>query len=81
MKCLARELLETLKAERLVLEWRSWQRTRAAVFVAIQEVLENLPQKYPDDDYGFTTVLPATVYTFYDMALHALQGTAATLIV
>ncbi len=31
--------------------WRSQQQTRAAVFVAIQEVLENLPQKYSDDDY------------------------------
>jgi type I restriction enzyme R subunit len=51
VKRLARELLDTLKAERLVLEWRSRQQTRAAVFVAIQEVLENLPQKYSDDDY------------------------------
>ncbi len=51
VKRLARELLDTLKAERLVLEWRSRQQTRAAVLVAIQEVLENLPQKYSDDDY------------------------------
>jgi type I restriction enzyme R subunit len=51
VKRLARELLDTLKAERLVLEWRSRQQTRAAVFVAIQNVLENLPQKYSDDDY------------------------------
>ena len=34
-----------------MLEWRSRQQTRAAVLVAIQEVLENLPQKYSDDDY------------------------------
>ncbi len=51
VKRLARELLDTLKAERLVLEWRSRQATRAGVLVAIQEVLENLPQKYSDDDY------------------------------
>jgi type I restriction enzyme R subunit len=51
VKRLARELLDTLKAERLVLEWRSRQQTRAAVLVAIQEVLENLPEKYSDDDY------------------------------
>ncbi len=31
--------------------WRSRQQARAAVFVAIQNVLENLPQKYSDDDY------------------------------
>jgi hypothetical protein len=35
VKRLARELLDTLKAERLVLEWRSRQQTYAAVFVAI----------------------------------------------
>ena len=31
--------------------WRSRQQTRVAVFVAIQEMLENLPQKYSGDDY------------------------------
>ena len=51
VKRLARELFDTLKVERLVLEWRSRQQARAAVLVAIQEVLENLPQKYSDDDY------------------------------
>ena len=50
VKRIARELLDTLKAERLVLEWRSRQQTRAAVLVAIQEVLENLPSSYTDDD-------------------------------
>ncbi len=29
----------------------SRQQTRAAVSVAIQEVLKNLPQKYSEDDY------------------------------
>ncbi len=52
VKRLARELLDTLKAERLVLEWRSRQQTRAAVLVAIQEVLENLPQKYSNEEYN-----------------------------
>lgn len=51
VKRIARELLDTLNAERLVLEWRGRQQTRAAVLVAIQEVLENLPQKYSDDAY------------------------------
>jgi type I restriction enzyme R subunit len=32
-------------------EWRNRQQTRAAVFVAIQEVLKNLPQEYSNDDY------------------------------
>jgi type I restriction enzyme, R subunit len=52
VKRLAQQLLDTLQAERLVLEWRSRQQTRAAVLVAIQEVLENLPQKYSDEEYN-----------------------------
>ena len=40
MKRLARELLDTLKAERLVLEWRSRQRTSATVFVMTKSIEE-----------------------------------------
>ncbi len=54
MNCIARKLLDTLKAERLVLPQvaqpaAAWR--RAAVLVAIQEVSENLPPIYSDDDY------------------------------
>ena len=44
-------LLDTLKAERLVLEWRSKQQTRAAVRVTIKRALEDLPRAYTDDLY------------------------------
>jgi type I restriction enzyme R subunit len=72
VKRLARELLDTLKAERLVLEWRSRQQTRAAVFVTIQEVPENLPQKYSDEDYR---VKCETVYQHvYDLYYGAGQS-------
>ena len=50
VKRLARELLDTLKAERLLLEWRSRQKTHSTVLMAIQEVLEHLPSKHFDDD-------------------------------
>ncbi len=43
VKRIARNLLRILKEEKLVLDWRKSQRTRAAVRVAIEEALDNLP--------------------------------------
>jgi type I restriction enzyme R subunit len=51
VKKVAQELLDTLKAERLVLDWRKKQQTRAAVQVSIEQILENLPPAYGDDLY------------------------------
>lgn len=42
----ARELLETLKKSKLVLDWRKKQQARAAVRVAIEQQLEHLPKAY-----------------------------------
>ena len=47
VKQVARELLETLKREKLVLDWRKRQQTRAQVKVTIEECLDRgLPEKY-----------------------------------
>lgn len=46
VKEVARELLETLKKEKLVLDWRKKQETRAAVMIAIEESLDTLPEEY-----------------------------------
>jgi len=51
VKSVARELLDTLKAERLVLDWRKQQRTRAAVQLTIEQTLDKLPQIYTADLY------------------------------
>jgi type I restriction enzyme R subunit len=51
VKRVAESLLELLKREKLVLDWRKEQRTRAAVQVAVQEVLDELPEKYDTDLY------------------------------
>jgi type I restriction enzyme R subunit len=51
VKKVARSLLELLKREKFVLDWRKEQRTRAAVQVAVQEVLDELPEKYDADLY------------------------------
>lgn len=43
VKAIARQLLKTLKEEKLVLDWRKKQQTRAAVKLAIEEILDKLP--------------------------------------
>jgi type I restriction-modification system DNA methylase subunit len=49
----ARHPLDTLKAEKLVLDWRKQQRTRAAVRVTIETLLdENLPPAYETTLYN-----------------------------
>ncbi|MCI0398386.1 MAG: DUF3387 domain-containing protein, partial [Chloroflexi bacterium] len=52
VKDAARELLDTLRAEKLVLDWRKRQQTRAAVQLAIEELLDTrLPAAYDSDLY------------------------------
>jgi type I restriction enzyme R subunit len=51
VKKLARELLGTLKKEKLVLDWRKRQQSRAAVLVSIEYALDGLPPSYSQDTY------------------------------
>lgn len=44
VKKVAGVLLETLKREKLVLDWRKRQQSRAAVKLTIDEILDQLPQ-------------------------------------
>ena len=47
VKKAARDLLEALKREKLVLDWRKFQRSRAAVKISIEDVLdEGLPESF-----------------------------------
>lgn len=46
VKRVAAELLAILKREKLVLDWRKEQQTRAAVRMAVEETLDRLPDKY-----------------------------------
>lgn len=46
VKLVAEELLTVLKREKLVLDWRKEQQTRAAVRVTVEETLDRLPDKY-----------------------------------
>ncbi len=51
VKKVSRVLLQTLKEERLVLDWRKKQQGRAAVRLAIEETLDRLPRSYRPKRY------------------------------
>jgi type I restriction enzyme R subunit len=52
VKQVARVLLQTLKTEKLVLDWRKRQDTKASVEVAIKDILDKLPESYTADLYN-----------------------------
>lgn len=51
VKKVAKALLEKLKQEKLVLDWRKQQTTRAMVFTTIQDILDQLPRTYTKELY------------------------------
>ena len=52
VKSVAHKLLEKLKREKLVLDWRKRQQTRADVFLTIQNILdEGLPESYAKPEF------------------------------
>jgi type I restriction enzyme, R subunit len=51
VKRVAESLLELLKREKLVLDWRKEQRARAGVRLAVEEQLDKLPEKFTTDLY------------------------------
>jgi len=52
VKQIARDLLATLKREKLVLDWRKKQQAKAAVRLAIEETLDQLPESYTTELYA-----------------------------
>jgi type I restriction enzyme R subunit len=51
IKKVAKELLSTLKQEKLVLDWRRRQQSKAAVKMAIEDILDRLPESYSAEAY------------------------------
>jgi type I restriction enzyme, R subunit len=51
VKKVAKQLLETLKQEKLVLDWKKRQATRAAVRYTIETMLDQLPRIYTPEIY------------------------------
>jgi type I restriction enzyme R subunit len=52
VKRVAEELLTILKRDKLVIDWRKEQRTRAGVRVAVEETLDRLPDKFTRQIYA-----------------------------
>lgn len=52
VKTVADDLLATLKRSKLVLDWRKQQATRAAVRVAVEETLDELPAAFTRQIYA-----------------------------
>ncbi len=51
VKKVARDLLQTLKREKLVLDWRKRQQARASVRVTVEEKLDELPDAFNENIY------------------------------
>jgi type I restriction enzyme R subunit len=51
VKKVAKELLQKLKSEKLVLDWKKKQATRAAVRYTVETVLDELPRTYTPEIY------------------------------
>lgn len=68
IKLASKDLLIKLKKEKLVLDWRRKQQTRADVFITIEKILdEMLPRSYPPDLYQqkCTTVYQHVYESYY----------------
>jgi len=75
VKSIARSLLENLKTQKLVLDWKKKQQTRAGVKLAISKFLDQLPRVYSKDLYDKKC---DAVYQFvYDLGLEAPKATRA----
>ncbi|MEW5859236.1 MAG: type I restriction enzyme endonuclease domain-containing protein [Cyanobacteriota bacterium] len=78
VKEVAKELLETLKKEKLVLDWRRRQQSKAAVKVAIEEILDQLPEGYSTEVYQRKCEeVYQHVYESYSGAGRSIYTTAA----
>lgn len=79
VKKVARELLETLKKEKLVLDWRKRQQSRAAVRVCIEEILDRqLPDIYVPDIYRHKCeVIYQHVFDSYTNQTQSVYASAA----
>lgn len=78
VKELACNLLASLKRERLVLDWRKKQQARAAVQVAIEEGLSDLPDVYDADRFQQTvTAVYQHIYDNYVSGEHSIYTKAA----
>jgi type I restriction enzyme R subunit len=72
VKKVAKDMLQTLKAKALVLDWRKRQQTRAAVRLCIEEWLDKLPPVYTSAIYQ--TKCDAVYQHVYDVYTGGVAG-------
>jgi type I restriction enzyme R subunit len=78
VKKVAKALLEILKREKLVLDWRRRQQSKAAVKVAIADILDQLPESYSPEVYQRKCEeVYQHVYESYSGAGRSIYNTAA----
>ena len=78
VKAVAHELLETLRREKLILDWRKKQQARAAVRLTIEEMLDRLPEAFDKKLYEQKCDLVYQhVYKSYFGAGESAYGSAA----
>ncbi|MBZ0299662.1 MAG: HsdR family type I site-specific deoxyribonuclease, partial [Anaerolineae bacterium] len=78
VKRTAKELLETLKREKLVLDWRKRQQTREAVRQSIRLILDQLPERYSKEVYDEKCeLLYQHVFESYSGDGKSIYGSAA----
>ena len=78
VKAISKELLETLKRERLVLDWRQRQQSRAAIKVTVAEILDELPERYTQEIYNQKCeVVYQHIYDSYYGAGNSVYGAVA----
>ena len=51
VKKVAKDMLQTLKGEKLVLDWRKRQQSRATVRLCLEEFLDKVPRAYTPELY------------------------------
>lgn len=67
-----------LKQEKLVLDWRKRQQSKAEVKVTIEEILDQLPENYSNEVYQRKCEeVYQHVYESYSGAGHSIYNTAA----
>ena len=78
VKAISKDLLTKLKQEKLVLDWRQRQQSRAAVKVTVAEILDELPERYTQEIYDRKCeVVYQHIYDCYYGAGNSIYGSAA----
>ena len=78
VKTVSKKLLKILKQEKLVLDWRKREQSRAAVKITVETILDELPECYTKDVYNQKCeVVYQHIYESYYGEGNSIYGVAA----